>query len=201
MRTACIANLLLILSLTITVATAAEGTVRWDFGSEETMPLNMHGNVARDQAGPRPPEFPDMSPHNTAVRVDAGAYLSIPDSGTDSDFDFENGDPITLEAWVSPTDIRDGEPRYIIGKGRTNLPGFARDNQNWALRITGSQGEAKVNFLFATKPSSGDKHWHRWTSTQGFPVNTGWHHVAIRYVGCDCHPPQRVGRRNVGYSI
>ncbi|MEZ6080170.1 MAG: DUF1553 domain-containing protein [Pirellulaceae bacterium] len=61
------------------------------------------------------------------------------------------------------------------------MPGFARDNQNWALRLVGGQGEAKVNFLFATKPSSGDKHWHRWTSELGFPVNTGWHHVAISY--------------------
>ncbi|MCA9156988.1 MAG: DUF1553 domain-containing protein [Planctomycetales bacterium] len=179
MRITCVALLILLVSFRSTVA--GESGFRWDFGSEETMPLTAHGDVARDQAGPRPPEFPDMSPHNTAVRVDAGAYLSIPDSGADSEFDFKNGDPITLEAWVSPTEVRDGEPRYIIGKGRTNLPGFARDNQNWALRIVGGQGEAKVNFLFATKPSSGDKHWHRWTSELGFPVNTGWHHVAITY--------------------
>lgn len=156
-------------------------SARWDFGTEETAPLKLHGNVQRDQAGPRPPEFPDLSSDNTAVRVDAAAYLSIPDPGADSEFDFKNGDPITLEAWVSPTAIRPGEPRYIIGKGRTNSPGFARDNQNWALRIVGGEGEAKVNFLFATKPSSGDKHWHRWTSELGFPVNTGWHHVAITY--------------------
>jgi hypothetical protein len=179
MRITCLSTMLLLASFTI--AAAADSGVRWDFGSEETMPLTAQGNVARDQAGPRPPEFPDMSPHNTAVRVDAGAYLSIPDSGADSEFDFKNGDPITLEAWVSPTEIREGEPRYIIGKGRTNLPGFARDNQNWALRLVGGQGEAEVNFLFATKPSSGDKHWHRWTSELGFPVNTGWHHVAISY--------------------
>ncbi|GAA4462543.1 DUF1553 domain-containing protein [Novipirellula rosea] len=179
MRPTCFALLLLLVSFTSTVA--AESPVRWDFGSEETTPLAVHGNVARDQAGPRPPEFPEMSADNTAVRIDAGAYLSIPDSGADSEFDFKNGDPITLEGWVNPTSIRDGEPRYIVGKGRTNLPGFARDNQNWALRIVGDQGEAKVNFLFATKPSSGDKHWHRWTSKLGFPVNTGWHHVAITY--------------------
>lgn len=161
---------------------AAESTLRWDFGGEESIRLSAHGGVVGDQAGPRPPEFPDMSPDNTAVRVGSGAYLSIADPGDDSQFDFQNGDPITLEAWVSPTGIRDGEARYIIGKGRTNLPGFARDNQNWALRIMGAQGEAKVNFLFATDPSSGGQHWHRWTSELGFPVNTGWHHVAITYL-------------------
>lgn len=179
MRPICLALLLAFVSST--AAFAAEPTVRWDFGSEETRPLKSVGNVARDQAGPRTPEFPDMSSDNTAVRVDAGAYLSIPDPGADSAFDFKNGDPITLEAWVNPAEIREGEPRYIIGKGRTNAPGFARDNQNWALRIVGAEREAKVNFLFATKPASGDKHWHRWTSTMGFPVNTGWHHVAITY--------------------
>ena len=182
MRTTSFLTFTLLALLASASATAADDScVRWDFGSEETMPLTAHGDLARDQAGPRPPEFPEMALDNTAVRVDAGAYLSIPDPGADSEFDFKNGDPITLEAWVSPTGLRDGEPLYIVGKGRTNNPGFTRDNQNWALRIVGKQGEAKVNFLFATKPSSGDKHWHRWTSQLGFVANTGWHHVAITY--------------------
>ncbi len=152
---------------------------RWDFDAEETTPLTARGNVQRDQAGPRSPEFPDMAANNTAVRVDAGAYLSVPDTGPD--FDFTNGDAITIEAWVNPASIRDGQPQYIIGKGRTGSPKVARDNQNWALRIMGAKGEASVNFLFASKLSSSDKHWHRWTSKIGFPVATGWHHVAISY--------------------
>jgi mono/diheme cytochrome c family protein len=154
---------------------------RWDFGSEEATPLKGHGNVQRDQAGPRPPEFPDMPAGNTAVRLDAGAYLSVPDTGPDSAFDFTNGDEITLEAWVNPTTLRDGQPQYIVGKGRTGSPKFTRDNQNWALRIVGDRGEAKLSFLFATKLSSSDRHWHRWTSKLGFPVSTGWHHIAVSY--------------------
>ncbi len=156
-------------------------SIRWNFDSEETTKLTPHGNIQRDQAGPRPPEFPDMEPNNTAVRFEAGSYFSIPDEGSDSHFDFTNGDAITLEAWVNPTTIRDGQPLYIVGKGRTNSPKFARDNQNWALRLMGGKGEARVNFLFASKLSSGDKHWHRWTSNAGFPVSTGWHHVAVTY--------------------
>lgn len=180
MRPTCLVLLHLLVCFTATTA-AAESPFRLDFVSEETSPLSVHGNVARGQPGPRPPEFPDMSIDNTAVRVDAGGYLSIPDPGPESEFDFQNGDPMTIEAWVAPTAIRNGQPLYIIGKGRTGSPGFARDNQNWALRVTGAEHEAKVNFLFATKPSSGRSHWHRWTSKQGFPVNTGWHHVAITY--------------------
>lgn len=159
----------------------ASAVTRWDFSSEETTPLTPHGNIGRDQAGPRPPEFPDMAADNTAVKLDTGAYLSVSDSGAESEFDFQNGDAITLEAWVNPSSVRDGEPLHIIGKGRTGSPKFARDNQNWALRLVGKEGEARVNFLFASKLSGSDKHWHRWTSKVGFPASTGWHHVAVTY--------------------
>ncbi len=159
----------------------ASAVARWDFGTEETTPPEPHGNIQRDQAGPRPPEFPDQAANNTAVRVDSGAYLSVPDTGPESPFDFGNGDAITLEAWVNPDSLRNGQPQTIIGKGRTQSAQFARDNQNWALRIVGKDGEAHVNFLFATKLSKTDQHWHRWTSKLGFPISTGWHHVAITY--------------------
>jgi len=186
MRIVCIV-LLLAAAAPVAPATAQEnkdisgGIARWDFNTEETATLKLSGNVHRDQAGPRPPEFPDMPADNTAVRVDADAYLSAADPGAGSKFDFTNGDAITLEAWVNPAGIRDGQPQYIVGKGRTNRPKFARDNQNWSLRIVGKKGKANVNFLFATKPSSGDKHWHRWTSNAGFPVGSGWHHIAVTY--------------------
>ncbi|QEG39272.1 DUF1553 domain-containing protein [Roseimaritima ulvae] len=179
-------GLLAVLSLTSVRSPAQDPAApsvaaRWDFDSEEITTLTPHGSVHRDQAGPRPPEFPEMDADNTAVRFDAGAYYSIPDDGPDSRFDFDNGDAITLEAWVNPAAIRDGQALYVIGKGRTNSPGFARDNQNWALRLMGSKGEARVNFLFASKRSISDAHWHRWTSRQGFPVASGWQHIAVTY--------------------
>ncbi|MFG0266731.1 MAG: DUF1553 domain-containing protein [Rhodopirellula sp. JB055] len=154
---------------------------RWDFGTEATAPLSSRGNILRDQAGPRPPEFPEMVAANTAIKMDASSYLSVADPGSESRFDFQNGDAITLEAWVNPSNIRDGQPQYVIGKGRTGSPKFARDNQNWAFRIMGKDGEARVNFLFATKLTGNGQHWHRWTSKAGFPVSTGWHHIAVTY--------------------
>ena len=51
---------------------------------------------------------------------------------------------ITLEAWVSPTKIGDGQQVYLIGKGRTGNKGFAKDNQNWSLRIAGSGGKLLI---------------------------------------------------------
>ncbi len=165
-------------------AVADEPVARWDFGAEEQTPLNLHGSVHRDVEGPRPPVYPDFSEHNTAVRLDGnGARLTLADPGPNSPFDFTNGDEITLEAWVNVRELRDGESRYIIGKGRTGRRGFAGDNQNWALRVTGQGGKACLNFLFASTPvaGGGDRHWHRWTTTDGFVPRTGWHHVAVTY--------------------
>ncbi|MBM83213.1 MAG: hypothetical protein CMJ78_21845 [Planctomycetaceae bacterium] len=171
-------------ALTTLLAFAASDNTQvalWEFGKEDANPLMVKGNVQCDQAGPRPPEFPNMAADNTAVRVDTNSYLSIADRGANSDYDFTNSDAITLEAWVKPTNIRNGQVCYVIGKGRTGSPRFARDNQNWSLRIIGANGEAKLSFLFATKLSKSDKHWHRWDSKNGFPAGTGWHHIAVSY--------------------
>lgn len=168
------------------VTHAAPPVIRWEFGTEETSKLQTHGGVHRDVPGPRPPEFPDFDSSNTGVKFDGrGARFTFPDSGADSPFDFKNGDAITLEAWVKIEDLQPNENQYIIGKGRTGSNDFARDNQNWAIRIREMDGKACVSFLFATPPASGaaksDSHWHRWTTTDGFSPKTGWHHVAAAY--------------------
>jgi hypothetical protein len=159
---------------------------QWEFGTEESTPVLAHGGVHRDVPGPRPPEFPDFEASNLAVKFDGrGARYVFADPGTKSPFDFADGDAITLEAWVKVDELRNGENLYLIGKGRTGAAGFARDNQNWALRLRGADGRACVSFLFATKPAAGvaksDEHWHRWTTNEGFDPKTGWHHVAAAY--------------------
>jgi mono/diheme cytochrome c family protein len=155
---------------------------RWEFGTEETTPLTAHGGVKRDQTGPIAPEFPDFATDNTAVHLDGqGARLVVPDSGPKSPFDYGNGDAITIEAWVKLESIRDGQPMYVIGKGRTNSPKFPRNNQNWALRVVGKGDQARVGFLFASQKGPGGGQWHRWTSNSGFHVVTGWHHIAVTY--------------------
>jgi mono/diheme cytochrome c family protein len=176
----------LILMLVASIASGAfaddSSLARWDFGSEEATPLVSHGGVERDQAGPRPPEFPNFANNNAAVRLNGdGAFLSVADPGPSSKFDFGAGDAITLEAWVKLGDVRSGSPMYVIGKGRTGSTKFARDNQNWALRITAQKGIARLSFLFATERGAGDSHWHRWQSQSGFNPTTGWHHVAVAY--------------------
>ena len=156
-----------------TAANNTSAVAQWEFGTEEATPLKAKGNVHRDQAGPRPPEFPDMAANNTAVRVDASAYLSVPDTGSNSDFDFTNGDAITIEAWVNPSALREGQVSYVVGKGRTGSPKFARDNQNWSLRVVGAKNEAKLSFLFATKLSSSDSTGIAGIRSLAFPSGQG----------------------------
>lgn len=175
------------LSTLLAADSSPQSVVSWRFGTEETSPLKPQGGVARDQPGPRPPEFPDFESDNTAVKLDGrGARFELPDPGPASDFDFVNGDEITIEAWVN-TDEPIGHNRnvYIIGKGRTGNPGFASDNQNWAMRLRGIDGQARISFLFATPkqsdPPRRDSHWHRWTSDRGFYPGTGWHRIAVSY--------------------
>ena len=156
---------------------------QWDFGTEEPVPMQRVGDVVRDQAGPRPPEFPNFSPENTAIELKGkGARIQIEDPGENSAFDFTNGDAITMEAWVKLDAIRAGQPMYVVSKGRTHSPNFSRENQNWSLRLVGDKDNlARLGFLFtAVKGTDSDK-WHRWTSEAAVDVTTGWHHVAVAY--------------------
>ena len=141
----------------------------------------IQGDVKFDQAGPRPPEYPDFSANNRSVQISKTGYLAIPDPGTSSPYDFAKGHSITLEAWVKPTPAMDASPRYIVGKGRTGSPRSAPDNQNWPLRLVTEKGSTHLGFLFATLKKPNDQHWHRWTCKSGFPASTGWHRVAVSY--------------------
>ncbi len=159
----------------------------WGFGQEEATPLESHGGVHRDVPGPRPDLYPDFAPDNTAVRLDGkGARFTFEDPGENSPFDFTNGDAITLEAWVRITQINEGDNVYVIGKGRTGNPRFAKDNQNWALRVRRLDGRICISFLFSSvlpdqaRPQ-GEENWHRWTSDRGFKQGDEWHHIAIAY--------------------
>ncbi|MBS0210212.1 MAG: DUF1553 domain-containing protein [Planctomycetes bacterium] len=158
-------------------------TVRFDFGTEELGSLISRGGVVRDQAGPRPPEFPNLDADNTAVQLQGyGARFEIKDPGPQSFYKFTNGDVITLEAWIKVESLRTGQPAYIIGKGRTLSPSFGKDNQNWSLRVVGTaDGQAALSFLFTSNSDARTFHWHRWTSDAAFQIAAGWHHVAVAY--------------------
>jgi hypothetical protein len=145
--------------------------------------VNVVGKIATDP-GPRPPQLPLFATDNKAAKFSgSGTYLTLADPGEKSPLDFANGDSITLEAWVRPSKLSDGQQVYLIGKGRTGNKGFAKDNQNYGLRLAGAGGQAKISFLFRSadnRPATQDD-WHRWNSSASFGVTSGWHHVAVTY--------------------
>jgi hypothetical protein len=139
------------------------------------------GRLKLAQSAQRPPEFPDFSKDTVAIRyAKARNYIVVKDPGERSDLDFHKGDSITLEAWVNPADRAASRFLYVIGKGRTQNRGVAANNQNYALRLTGS---GAITFLFrnAKNRSGADDDWHRWTSGSGFTTDADWHHVALTY--------------------
>lgn len=153
----------------------------------------MYGAPSTASAGPRPPVFPEFASDNRALMLDGRSRLEITDPG-DSLLDFRDGETITIEAWVQPAALKEGQQVYLIGKGRTGRPGMIAENQNWALRLRGMGGTARVSFLFRSadtlrvldqtgrevaKPLPGEL--HRWNSELGFPVDGEWHHVVVSF--------------------
>jgi hypothetical protein len=143
------------------------------------------GAVKLGTKGPQPPSFPLFGSANRALSLDgAGSFIRVTDLGEKSFLDFSQGDSITLEAWVNPVAIAEGQQVYIIGKGRTQNPGVPPDNQNYALRLRGIDGTGRVSFLFRSekKPGGGTRDdFHRWNSHAGITPDSEWHHVAVVY--------------------
>jgi len=138
--------------------------------------------------GPRPGRFPAFSRDNRAALFAADReVIVVRDPGAGSVLDFDLGDSLTIEAWVAPSRVEDHRHLYVIGKGRTGNAGFATENQNWSLRLSGKGGTCRISFLFRdadNRPRGHDgfsEDWHRWTSTNGIEPASGWHHVALTY--------------------
>jgi hypothetical protein len=142
------------------------------------------GHVGASEPGPRSDRFPLFDETNLAVKFSGdGGTIRIADPGDDSPFDFTIGDSITLEAWVAPAKLGSGQQMYVVGKGRTKNAGFASENQNYALRLSGEKGGACVSFLFRNAQNRPGKQedFHRWTTTKGFAPDGSWHHIAATY--------------------
>ena len=154
----------------------------WPFDGVEGDLITEKG-VVKLVPGPRPQQFPLFDSLNTAAFFGEQGMLRKQDIGKESDFDFKNGDEISIEAWVNPAkQMKDGGIVYIVGKGRTNNLSFLKDNQNFSLRLWRKEGQMKATFLFRSAPDGdweGD--FHRWTGLQGFAPGDGWHHVAVTY--------------------
>ncbi|HCK52379.1 MAG TPA: hypothetical protein DIC23_04115 [Planctomycetaceae bacterium] len=150
----------------------------------EGLPATPTQSVQLGAAGPRPRFYPLFAPTNRSVGLSGSDHLVVADPGNNSPLDFTNGDAITLEAWVQLNRITSDQNIYVIGKGRTNNKGQKPENQNWALRLSGRQGTARISFLFrnAGNRASVRGDYHRWIASSGFQPGQAWHHIAVSYV-------------------
>lgn len=136
-----------------------------------------------DSPGLKPAGHPVINSYAknaSALYLDGKSWLKLADD--EQRLAFKDGSKLTIEAWVAPQQLENGQQTYVIGKGRTNNSGFAAENQNYALRIRGVNGLAKISFLFRSiDPGSGKQQYHRWNSRAGFAIDGSWHHIAIEY--------------------
>ena len=158
---------------------------QWSFNGDKADIGQAEGRVVFQQEGPSMKQFASFTAANRAALFggEKAGFIRVKDAGKSSKFDFDNGDAITIEAWVNPASVPKGGNVYILGKGRTSNPGVAKDNQNYGLRLWEGGGFLRLSFLFRSRKDgehAGD--WHRWTTTGGFGAGSGWHHVAVSYV-------------------
>ncbi len=140
------------------------------------------GSINLKAKGPRPDAYPLFGGSNNAASSGGSGRVEVTDPGENSLLDFKQGDSITLEAWVKPATLNHNQQVYIVGKGRTQNPGVASENQNYALRLRGDQGVARASFLFRSAGSK-DKpgEFHRWNTNEAIELDGRWHHIAISF--------------------
>ena len=113
----------------------------WSFENSRADLGEIEGTFNFGQKGPSSKQFKSFNEDNLAARFGDGSkeatgVIRVEDIGPGSQFDFDNGDPITIEAWINPDkDLNAGSTAYILGKGRTNNRGQQPHNQNYGLRI------------------------------------------------------------------
>ena len=82
------------------------------------------GKVGLGSPGPSAVQFPEFEPDSVAVEFNGpNSFIRVTDPGASSALDFKKGQSLTLEAWVSLNDLKNGAHAYLVGKGRTGAEG------------------------------------------------------------------------------
>jgi hypothetical protein len=155
--------------------------VKWTFEKKE--PGTLKGKAVIDAFGPQKPVYPAFEKGNKSVSFTGkDGYIQVREADlSETNLRFQQGDTISIEAWVNAEELGNGKYVYLIGKGRNKSKGFTAENQNWALRLKGEGGEARPCFLFRSRNKAGAENYHRWVAKEGFLPGSGWHHVAVTY--------------------
>ncbi|NQV23527.1 MAG: DUF1553 domain-containing protein [Rhodopirellula sp.] len=174
-----------LLLATTGLAGATEPVLRWRFDGE-SQPGAWQGEFGTPANGPRAPRYPGFSAENQGSSfVGHEGWILVKDHerGGFTNVRFGEGDTFAFEAWVKVKSISKGQMVYVMGKGRHEKLGenLGGNNQNYAVRLQGSDDGAKLGFLFTSQhPETKKTDWHRWWSKTEMPL-TGWHHLALDY--------------------
>lgn len=166
-------------------ASAAEPILEWKFDGR-SQPGAWQGKFGATTDGPRAPRYPVFGEENQASSfVGHEGWILVKDHerGGFTNVRFGAGDTFAFEAWLKVKSIGKGHMVYVVGKGRHGEQGenLGESNQNYAVRLQGTEEGAKLGFLFTSHhPESKKTQWHRWWSNAGVPL-TGWHHVAVQF--------------------
>lgn len=155
--------------------------VKWTFETKEAGELK--GKATLEATGPQKPVYPGFPQGNkAAVFTGKDSWIQVREADLpETNLRFVQGETISIETWVNAEDLPNGKYVYLIGKGRNKSGQFTSENQNWALRLKGEEGEARPCFLFRSRTKEGKENYHRWVSKEGFNPGSGWHHVAVTY--------------------
>ncbi|MCC9606159.1 DUF1553 domain-containing protein [Blastopirellula sp. JC732] len=180
---------LLLLAALMLLATAgaaqAEPILEWRFDGQ-SQPGAWLGKFGSPAAGPQSPRYPNFSADNRATSFaghEGCIVVKDHERGGFTNVRFGAGDTLAFEAWLKVKSIGKGHNVYLIGKGRHGKLGenLGENNQNYAVRLQGTDGGAQLGFLFTSQdPETKKTDWHRWWSKAEVPL-TGWHHVAVVY--------------------
>ncbi|PQO35617.1 DUF1553 domain-containing protein [Blastopirellula marina] len=183
LRSAC--GLAVLLSLATAGVAQAEPILQWRFDGQAQAGA-WQGKFGTPTDGPQTPRYPSFSAENRATAF-AGheGCLVVKDHerGGFTNIRFGAGDTFAFEAWVKVKSIGKGHNAYLLGKGRHGKLGenLSENNQNYAVRLQGTDSGAQLGFLFTSQhPETKKTDWHRWWSDAEVPL-TGWHHIAVIY--------------------
>ena len=90
----------------------------------------------------------------------------------EANFDFSNGDEITIEAWIKPTNIISNYNEIIVSKGQDDYP------KHFRFYVTGtSSGSGKLGFLYWDTSNTPQVY----SSSNSLISNNNWYQVSFSY--------------------
>ena len=154
----------------------AKAEATWLFDGKDAL-----GTWPDTVPGPRPPLHPLFVATNLAANFASEKPLIIPGKEAPT---FKRGEALTFDFWISPGELKEKQPVFLLAKGDPDRAGQANDNLNYALTVERlSSSSMRVGICFAAEPKNASDIpvRHQWWSGSISLTGLDWHHIAIPY--------------------